>query len=142
MIMHGQNRHPIASLCLLILLAGTVVALAACGGGQTTPANADTSSPRIAGEGITFLYFFRDNCPPCATMDPVVASLESDYGDRLSVQRYNADSDEGRQLMEQYDLRDAPSYAMVGPDGAKLWGLTGPIHRDMLRQQVQLRVGR
>lgn len=141
MFQHLQCRR--ADFCphlALFLVCGLL--LAACGGGAGAPAADDAAGPVIAGDTITFLYFYRDNCAPCATMDPVIAGLETDYKDRLAVQRYDADSDEGRQLMERYEVRDAPSYVLVGTDGARLWGLTGPIHRDMLRQQVQLRVGR
>lgn len=141
MFQHPQCRRAVSHLHLFVFFVCGLL-LAACGGGEAIPSAEGEAGPVIAGDTITFLYFYRDNCAPCATMEPVIASLETDYQGRLAVQRYDADSDEGRQLMERYELRDAPSYALIGTDGAKLWGLTGPIHRDMLRQQVQLRVGR
>lgn len=141
MFQHVQCKDARSRTHLIALIVCGLLLLAGCGGGAA-PASDGATGPVIAGDTITFLYFYRDNCTPCTTMEPVIAGLETDYQDRLAVRRFDADSDEGRQLMERYEVRDAPSYVMVGTDGAKLWGLTGPIHRDMLRQQVQSRVGR
>jgi thiol-disulfide isomerase/thioredoxin len=141
MFQHPLCKRARFGLNILACFLAGLLLLTACGG---APASATDSAagPVIAGDTITFLYFYRDNCAPCTTMEPVITSLETDYQDRLAIQRYDADSEDGRQLMERYEVRDTPSYVMVGTDGARLWGLTGPIHRDMLRQQVQLRVGR
>jgi len=71
-------------------------------------------------------------------MDPVISGIETDFKDQAIVERYDASSEEGKQLMSQYSLTDNPSYVMVDTEGTKLWSNTGPMHKDMLRQQVIL----
>jgi len=72
-------------------------------------------------------------------MAPIIDGIEKDFAGKLTLERHNAASDEGKKLMEQYELKVTPSYVMAAPDGTKLWSLTGAIHKDMLRQQVQAR---
>ena len=67
----------------------------------------------------------------------IIDGIEKDFTGKIAVERYDAASDDGKKLMEQYELKVTPSYVMAAPDGTKLWSLTGAIHKDMLRQQVQ-----
>ncbi|MEZ4713855.1 MAG: thioredoxin family protein [Caldilineaceae bacterium] len=116
-------------ICALVLLA---LSLAACGGDDEAEAAADGPT--------RFLYFYSADCPFCDEMEPVIDSVETDYGDKIQVERYDAAGEDGAKLMADFELTETPSYVIIGPDGVKVWSLTGQIHRDMLRQQVQLRL--
>lgn len=118
--------------CALAILLLTFI-LAACGGGGDDDAAATADGP------TRFIYFYSEECQFCAEMDPVIDSVEADYGEVMQVERYDAASEEGAKLMADFELTETPSYTIIAPDGTKLWSLTGQIHRDMLRQQVQLR---
>ena len=127
---------------LLTLLLVAVLGLAACGGAEEPAADpapaADAGAP-VAPEGgpFKFLYFYAADCgTPCTDMDPVIAGIETDFKDQTVVTRYDAASEEGKQLMEQYSLKKTPSYVILAADDTKLWSNSGPIHKDMLRQQV------
>lgn len=120
------------SVLLVIALS-----LAACGGGEDE--NIESSGQATADGKIAFLYFYAADCPFCEEMNPIIDSVEADFGEKVTVTRYDAASDEGKEQMAQFELTETPSYVMIAPDGTKLWSLTGQIHRDMLRQQVQLR---
>lgn len=114
-------------LCLLSFL------LAACGGGSSDEAESEAAGP------VRFLYFSAADCGPCNDMAPIIDGIEKDFAGKIAVERYDAASDEGKKLMEEYEFTETPSYTMIAPDGTKIWALTGAIHKDMLRQQVQMR---
>jgi thiol-disulfide isomerase/thioredoxin len=136
------KRHFLQQLFIVVLAWAILLALSACGGNEEAAAPAQGSSAAAASGRIRFLYFFSADCPPCQEMDPVIAGLETDFADKLVVERYDAAGEDGTRLMGEYNLDRTPSYVMLGADGAKLWSITGQIHKDMLRQQVLLRVGR
>jgi thiol-disulfide isomerase/thioredoxin len=125
---------------IALLLVVAMLTLAACGG-DDEESTEEAAAGAAASGPIKFLYFYAADCAPCDEMTPIIDGLEQDFKDKLVVERYDAGSDEGKKLMEQYELENPPSYAMITPDGAKVWGLNGAIHKDMLRQQVQLRTG-
>jgi thiol-disulfide isomerase/thioredoxin len=127
----------IKTMCALaLILLAAALGVAACGGGEPAAADAQAGGP------IKFIYFYKADCAPCQEMEPIIQGLETDFKDQLVVERYDAASEEGSKLMSDYALADAPSYVMIGPDGTKLWSITGQIHKDLLRQQVQLRVAK
>lgn len=119
---------------LLSLFALFSLLFAACGGGDDASSGGDTAA---ATGPVRFLYFSAADCGPCNDMAPIIDGIEKDFTGKIAVERYDAASDDGKKLMEQYELKVTPSYVMAAPDGTKLWSLTGAIHKDMLRQQVQ-----
>lgn len=125
-----RQRRVFYLLCLGCVLA---LLLAACGGGDA----AGEGDVAAATGPVRFLYFSAADCGPCNDMAPVIDGIEKDFAGKIAVERYDAASDDGKKLMEQYELKVTPSYVMAAPDGTKLWSLTGAIHKDMLRQQVQ-----
>jgi thioredoxin 1 len=128
--MFSQRQRRVSYLFLLLGLFALL--LAACGG-----SDADSGGGEAAATGpVRFLYFSAADCGPCNEMAPVIDGIEKDFAGKIAVERYDAASDDGKKLMEQYELKVTPSYVMAAPDGTKLWSLTGAIHKDMLRQQV------
>lgn len=128
----------IQALIALLLAACT---LAACGGGEegadTQAAVSDEPANEAAAAGpLKFIYLYAEDCAPCEGMEPVIAALETEYADRVTVERHDAASEEGARLMSEYDLNSSPSYVILAADGSKLWSNSGQIHRDMLRQQL------
>ena len=135
------HRAPARWLLLTVLLVA-VLGLAACGGDEepaadAAPAAAAAGAASAAGGPFKFLYFYAADCgTPCTDMEPVITGIEADYKDQAVVTRYDAASEEGKQLMEQYSLKKTPSYVILAGDDTKLWSNSGPIHKDMLRQQM------
>lgn len=121
---------------LFVLLCLFSLFLVACGGGAEEGGGEDAAA---ASGPVRFLYFSAADCTPCNDMAPIIDGIETDFSGKLAIERYDAANDDGKKLMEQYELKETPSYVMVAPDGSKLWALTGAIHKDMLRQQVQMR---
>lgn len=129
--MFSQRQRRVFYFFLLLSLFPLL--LAACGGGDE-----ESSGSTAAATGpVRFLYFSAADCGPCNDMAPIIDGIEKDFTGKIAVERYDAANEDGKKLMEQYELKETPSYVMAAPDGTKLWSLTGAIHKDMLRQQVQ-----
>lgn len=54
------------------------------------------------------LEFWGSWCPPCKMMEPVLAMLESEFGDRIKVCKINADLNPI--LRSRYDIRGLPTF--------------------------------
>ena len=129
--MFSQRQRRVFYFVLLVALFPLL--LTACGGGD----EASGGDAAAATGPVRFLYFSAADCGPCNDMAPIIDGIEKDFAGKIAVERYDAASDDGKKLMAQYELKETPSYVMASPDGTKLWSLTGAIHKDMLRQQVQ-----
>lgn len=131
--MFSQRLRRVSILFVLLCLFSLL--LAACGGGDEESSGSGDAA--AASGPVRFLYFSAADCGPCNDMAPIIDGIEEDFAGKIALERYDAASDDGKKLMEQYELKVTPSYVMASPDGTKLWSLTGAIHKDMLRQQVQ-----
>jgi hypothetical protein len=70
-------------------------------------------------------------------MQPIVHGLETEFAGQLAFERRDANTEAGRETMQQYHLRAHPSYVIVTPDGKLLWSFMGPMTADSLRTQLQ-----
>lgn len=121
------------SLFFVLLLSFSLM-IAACGGGNE---EGDSAPSESASGPLKFIYFRSDDCgAQCQEMDPIVDGFAETYKEKLVVEKQDGNSDEGKKLMEQYALAKIPSYIVLDPSGNKLWSNSGPIHKDMLNQQL------
>ena len=140
-----MNRKRFTGLFVLIVLLVASFSLIACfGGGEepasSKPATASNAAPAAGAAPagpLKFIYLSAADCNPCKNMDPIIKQLETDYKDKVVVERYDATSDQGKKYMADYDLKKNPSYIILTADGKKLWSNAGEIHKDMLHQQVE-----
>lgn len=58
---------------------------------------------------VTVEYFYDPACQKCAKAAPVVDSVVTSYGDRVSFSKYNILTDEGLSLARKYQLPGVPS---------------------------------
>jgi cytochrome c biogenesis protein CcdA len=58
---------------------------------------------------VTVEYFYDPACQKCAKAVPVVDSVVTSYGDRVSFSKYNILTDEGLSLARKYQLPGVPS---------------------------------
>lgn len=54
-------------------------------------------------------------------MTPIVNGLEADYADRIVVQKLDANTPEGRQVMQSYRLRGHPAILLFDAAGEVVW---------------------
>jgi hypothetical protein len=69
-------------------------------------------------------------------MEPIVDGLEREFAGRIAFERHNAVTAQGRAVMTALDLRGHPSFAIVAPDGERLWSYAGFIEEDALRPEL------
>lgn len=121
-------------LLLTVFLLALTLLIAACGGGSDD----EGASSGESGTGtLKFIYFRSDDCgAQCSEMDPIVDGFAETYKEKLVVEKQDGNSEEGKKLMEQYSLAKIPSYIVLDGSGNKLWSNSGPIHKDMLNQQL------
>jgi len=129
--MFSQRQRRVFYFVLLVALFPLL--LTACGGDD----EASGGDAAAATGPVRFLYFSAADCGPCNDMAPIIDGIEKDFAGKIAVERYDATSDDGKKLMEQYELKVTISYVIAAADVAKLWSLTGAIHKDMLCQQIQ-----
>lgn len=135
---------PFTWLWLSLIFTLVLFSLAACFGEEESakPAEkASASNSAAAGAAaaagpLKFVYIFAADCAPCKTMEPIITQLETDYKDKMTIERYDATSDQGKKYMADYGLKKNPSYVILDAKGTKLWSNAGEIHKDMLHQQV------
>ena len=126
-------------LLVLLLLLSLSLILVACGGGDDDSATSDAaqSAGAAAAGPLKFIYFRSDACgDQCKGMDPIVDGFAETYKDKLVVEKQDGASEAGKKLMEEYKLTKIPSYIVLDASGNKLWSNSGPIHKDMLNQQL------
>ncbi len=128
---------------LLVLMFVAPLLLTACFGEEEPPKDAATSNQSsnaaaaTAAGPLKFIYFYTADCAPCKEMDPIIEQVTTDYKDKVTVEKHDGASDDGKKLMEQYSLKKTPSYVILDATGKQLWSNAGQIHKDMLNQQVQ-----
>ncbi|MFN8446773.1 MAG: hypothetical protein U0175_38625 [Caldilineaceae bacterium] len=129
----AQGRY-LLLLCVLCLS----LLLAACGGDDESAAEPASAPAASSSSGpLKFVYFRSDDCGnQCAEMDPIVDGFVETYKDKLVVEKQDGKSEAGKKLMEQFSLTKIPSYLILDSNGNKLWSNSGPIHKDMLAQQI------
>ena len=60
---------------------------------------------------ITILDFTAACCAPCRAMTPLLASLETEYGERVRVQAIDVDHEPV--LAQQYSVRSMPTLVLL-----------------------------
>jgi thiol-disulfide isomerase/thioredoxin len=72
-------------------------------------------------------------CLGCVAMKPAVDGLEKELADKLVVRRVDIQSDEGRQLMEQYRVEFTPTFILFDATGKEQWRGTGKLEAEAVR---------
>ena len=70
-------------------------------------------------------------------MQPIVNGLKQEFEGKLAFERRDANTGEGKTVMDAFGLRGHPSYAIVAPDGSRLWSASGQLNTEILRQQIE-----
>lgn len=76
------------------------------------------------------LYFGAPWCGGCQTMNPIMTSIES-----AEVQKVNADSDEGVDLSQKYDIMTLPTIIILEND-VEVQRLVGVQSKETIEQYL------
>ncbi len=69
---------------------------------------------------ITFVELGSVNCIPCKQMQPVMASIESRYGDQVEVVFYDVWQADQKEFATQYGIRLIPTQVFLDKEGNEL----------------------
>jgi len=121
------------SLPLLMLL---IFLLTACTSVTSEAVSGNTS----ANDKLTFIDFYSDECPNCMVMQPIVQNLETRYGDQISFQYLNIDTD-GKSLFDSMGLRGNPVFLILKPDQTVVYKGYGKVPEEALEGAVRKAIG-
>jgi len=76
-------------------------------------------------------------CLGCVAMKPAADRLEEELGNQMVVRRVDIQSDEGRQLMKQYDIEFTPTFILFDAAGKERWRGTGRLDAEAVRDAMQ-----
>ncbi len=97
---------------------------------ENAPADEANALPRFVDLGAT-------GCVPCKMMEPVLADLQRDYGDRLQVEFIDITKDSA--AAETYKIRSIPTQIYFSADGLELARHEGFIPKeDVLAKFAEL----
>lgn len=70
---------------------------------------------------VTFIELGSVNCVPCKAMQPVMADIEKEYGDRVKVVFYDVWTQKGRIYGEKYKIRVIPTQVFLDKGGKEVF---------------------
>ncbi|HFB52467.1 MAG TPA: c-type cytochrome, partial [Anaerolineae bacterium] len=74
-------------------------------------------------------------------MQPIVDGIEQEYGDRLTIQRINADKGDGPAIVRAYNILGHPSVLLIDKNGKERQRFVGPQDADTLRKAIEAAFG-
>lgn len=90
---------------------------------------------KIIGSGtLVLLDFHATWCGPCRAMEPVLADLKADLGDRIYI--FKVDVDENTDLAVHLKVMGVPTF-MLYRNGEELWRQPGVLTKEALKKVIE-----
>lgn len=70
----------------------------------------------MAQTSVKLIDFWAAWCGPCKVMNPIIEEIEKEYGDKITVEKYNVDEPQNQEVVQKYQVMAMPSY-FVEKDG-------------------------
>lgn len=113
-----------------VLVGGLLVVGAVVGWTWLRPGNSDVANLTAAESVIengnpTLVEFFSNYCAFCITVRPtvdnLVESIETEYGDQFNILRVDIHTDFGRVLRQRYGFSFTPEFVLFDTAGDEIW---------------------
>jgi thioredoxin len=88
---------------------------------------------QIANNGLVLVDFSATWCPPCKKMEPVVAQLQKDIGDKFKFVQIDAGAQ--TDIMKQMDVSEIPVFILY-KNGKEIWRKKGVVELDEFKKQI------
>lgn len=95
-----------------------------------------------AGGKMVLLDFYSDFCGTCLMMEPHLAALRKQVGDRVAFRRIKLDSPVVESAVDQYHITGTPTYVLYNADGKAIYRMKDRISAVVLERQVLRALGR
>lgn len=59
---------------------------------------------------VKLIDFWAAWCGPCKIMEPILDELEKQYGDKLTIEKFNVDEPENQEQVTKYQVMAMPTY--------------------------------
>ena len=84
--------------------------------------------------GVSFIDFWAQWCPPCRMMEPVVEELSQDFDGKVTVAQ--VDVDQSQDLANLFGIRSIPTM-VIFKDGKPVDALVGVHPKQTLMEKIQ-----
>lgn len=87
----------------------------------------------ITSEQLVLVDFYATWCMPCKKMEPVLAALEKDFKDKMSVKRIDVDA--AKTLTRELSVQEAPTFILY-KKGKEVKRITGLLSEKKMRSII------
>jgi thioredoxin 1 len=64
----------------------------------------------MSNNSVKLIDFWAAWCGPCKIMNPIIEELEKEYGDKITVEKYDVDDSANQEMVQKYQVMAMPSY--------------------------------
>ena len=100
---------------------------------MTTQLTTETFAKSIQ-NGVSFIAFGAQQCPPCRMMEPVVEELSQDFDGKVTIAQ--VDVDQSQDLANLFGIRSIPTM-VIFKDGKPVDALVGVHPKQTLMEKIQ-----
>ena len=127
-------RLTVAALMLLVLGVGYFLLRPGEASGQAEQVEVLLVQPATR---PVLLEIYSNYCIACLRAEPVVDSLQAEWGDSVEVVRLNIHEPRSSELAARFNFQFTPTFILFTPDGEEVWRQVGGIDAAAVRAQVE-----
>lgn len=89
---------------------------------------------------VKLIDFWAEWCGPCKLMHPIIEELEKEYGDKVTVEKYDVDDAKNQEIVRKYQVMSMPTY-FIEKNGKVLQQLVGAQSKSTLTNILDQAIG-
>jgi thioredoxin 1 len=116
-----------AAWFLALVIGASALLVAGCSSGTT-------ASGEVSGKPVV-IDFWSPGCPPCEAMEPLMAQLEEEYGDRVDFKAYNTSEEQGK--ANEFGIMYVPTFFFIDAEGNIVSKAVGQQSIETMRSKIE-----
>lgn len=89
----------------------------------------------MSNQSVKLIDFWAAWCGPCKIMNPIIEELEKEYGNKITVEKYDVDDPANQEVVQKYQVMAMPSY-FVEKDGQVIEQFVGAQPKSTLTKAL------